>query len=188
MCPSQFKTHCHRWRCGDPSSSLFSFSPRGPVLHRRDVSVSTVFAMGRDALCHRLSESGQGGKSSGKRQVDPDRHHFLSWLYPDTMILEAREKWMSARSDKIVIYAGDRYGEHWNHIASRPKRPLNSIVLDEVIKELLLDDARDFMKAKNGMLNGAFLSGVNIFRMGLLLGLSRLPTFTVLLESSALYT
>ncbi|KAH9004783.1 P-loop containing nucleoside triphosphate hydrolase protein [Lactarius hatsudake] len=72
----------------------------------------------------------------------------------DTMILEAREKWMSARSDKTAIYAGERYGpygELWNHIASRPKRPLNLIVLDEGIKELLLDDARDFMKAKNGI-------------------------------------
>ncbi|KAH9169889.1 hypothetical protein EDB89DRAFT_1379483 [Lactarius sanguifluus] len=87
---------------------------------------------------------------------------------------------VSARCDKIDIYAGD-----WNHVASRPKRPLNLIVLDEGIKELLLDDARDFMKAKNGMLNGAFLSGVDIFCMWLL-GLAGLPSSTVSLESSAL--
>ncbi|KAI9440622.1 P-loop containing nucleoside triphosphate hydrolase protein, partial [Lactarius indigo] len=66
----------------------------------------------------------------------------------DTMILEAREKWMSARSDKIDIYASERYGDDWNHVASRPKRSLNSIVLDEGTKELLLDDARDFMRSK----------------------------------------
>ncbi|KAI9458205.1 P-loop containing nucleoside triphosphate hydrolase protein [Lactarius psammicola] len=66
----------------------------------------------------------------------------------DTMILEAREKWLSARSDKIDIYASEKYGDDWNHVASRPKRPLNSIVLDEGTKELLLDDARDFMKSK----------------------------------------
>ncbi|KAH9074688.1 P-loop containing nucleoside triphosphate hydrolase protein [Lactarius deliciosus] len=66
----------------------------------------------------------------------------------DAMILEAREKWMSARSDKIDIYATERYGDDCNHVASRPKRPLNSIVLDEGTKELLLDDARDFMKSK----------------------------------------
>ncbi|KAH9022472.1 P-loop containing nucleoside triphosphate hydrolase protein [Lactarius pseudohatsudake] len=66
----------------------------------------------------------------------------------DTMILEAREKWMSARSDNIDIYASEKYGDDWNHVASRPKRPLNSIVLDEGTKELLLDDARDFMKSK----------------------------------------
>ena len=41
-----------------------------------------------------------------------------------------------------------RYGDDWSHVASRPKRPLTSIVLDEGIKELLLDDARDFMKSK----------------------------------------
>lgn len=66
----------------------------------------------------------------------------------DTLILEAREKWMSARDDKIDIYASERYGNEWSHVASRPKRSLNSIVLDEGIKELLLDDARDFMKSK----------------------------------------
>ncbi|KAH9073493.1 P-loop containing nucleoside triphosphate hydrolase protein [Lactarius deliciosus] len=66
----------------------------------------------------------------------------------DTMILEAREKWMSARNDKIDIYASEKYGDDWSHVASRPKRPLNSIVLDEGTKELLLDDARDFMKSK----------------------------------------
>ncbi len=40
------------------------------------------------------------------------------------------------------------YGNDWDHIASRPKRALSSIVLDEGIKELLLEDARDFMKSK----------------------------------------
>jgi chaperone BCS1 len=66
----------------------------------------------------------------------------------DSLILEAREKWMSARNDKISIYASEKYGDDWSHVASRPKRPLNSIVLDQGIKEVLLDDARDFMKSK----------------------------------------
>lgn len=66
----------------------------------------------------------------------------------DAMILEAREKWISAGSDKIDIYASEKYGDDWSHVASRPKRPLTSIVLDDGIKELILDDARDFMKSK----------------------------------------
>src|SRR5712691_11660395 len=36
----------------------------------------------------------------------------------------------------------------WNRIASRAKRRLSSIVLDDDIKELLLEDARDFLKSK----------------------------------------
>jgi chaperone BCS1 len=64
------------------------------------------------------------------------------------MILEAREKWISLGSDKIDIYASEKYGDDWSHVASRPKRPLTSIVLDEGIKELILDDARDFMRSK----------------------------------------
>ncbi|KAI0255951.1 P-loop containing nucleoside triphosphate hydrolase protein [Lactifluus subvellereus] len=66
----------------------------------------------------------------------------------DSLILEARKKWMSARSDKIDVFASEGYGSEWSHVASRPKRPLNSIVLDDGIKELLLEDARDFMSSK----------------------------------------
>lgn len=36
----------------------------------------------------------------------------------------------------------------WRFVASRPKRNIDSIVLDPGIKELLLDDAKDFMDSK----------------------------------------
>ena len=36
----------------------------------------------------------------------------------------------------------------WNRIVSRAKRPLSSIILDGGVKELLLEDARDFLKSK----------------------------------------
>lgn len=41
-----------------------------------------------------------------------------------------------------------RFGNDWSHVASRSKRPLNSIILDVGIRELILDDARDFMKSR----------------------------------------
>ncbi|KAI9459022.1 P-loop containing nucleoside triphosphate hydrolase protein [Russula earlei] len=66
----------------------------------------------------------------------------------DSLIMEARQKWMSARSDKIDIFASEGFTDDWKHVASRPKRPLNSIVLDEGLKELVLEDARDFLKSK----------------------------------------
>jgi len=57
---------------------------------------------------------------------------------------------MSARNDKIDIFAGasESFSSEWRRVASRPKRPLNSIVLDEGVKELILEDARDFLKSK----------------------------------------
>lgn len=51
-------------------------------------------------------------------------------------------------SGPFVNLAFSRYSNDWNHIASRPKRPLSSIVLDDGVKELLLEDARDFLKSK----------------------------------------
>ena len=47
-----------------------------------------------------------------------------------------------------LIFPLSRFSDDWNHIASRAKRPLSSIVLDDGIKELLLEDARDFLKSK----------------------------------------
>ncbi|KAI0272544.1 P-loop containing nucleoside triphosphate hydrolase protein [Gloeopeniophorella convolvens] len=66
----------------------------------------------------------------------------------DALILEAKQKWLSARSDKIDIYANEGYSSDWRHVTSRPKRPLTSIILDAGVKELILEDARDFMKSK----------------------------------------
>ena len=36
----------------------------------------------------------------------------------------------------------------WRHVASRAKRPLKSIVLDPGVKDLILNDARDFLQSK----------------------------------------
>ncbi|KAF8475170.1 P-loop containing nucleoside triphosphate hydrolase protein [Russula ochroleuca] len=66
----------------------------------------------------------------------------------DSLILEARQNWLSERTDKIEIYACGGFDIDWNHVASRSKRPLNSIILDDGISEFLLHDARDFMKSR----------------------------------------
>ena len=50
--------------------------------------------------------------------------------------------------DHLLIFPFSRFSDDWNHIASRAKRPLSSIVLDDGVKELLLEDARDFLKSK----------------------------------------
>lgn len=38
---------------------------------------------------------------------------------------------------------------HWNHVACRAKRSMNSIVLDPGIKDMLVGDARDFLNSKS---------------------------------------
>lgn len=37
---------------------------------------------------------------------------------------------------------------NWRQVATRPKRPMKSIVLDPGIKDLILGDARDFLESK----------------------------------------
>jgi len=63
------------------------------------------------------------------------------------MLLEAKKTWKEAQQNQISIYASDS-SNSWRHIASRPKRPMRSIVLDQGVKELLLDDAHDFLSSK----------------------------------------
>jgi chaperone BCS1 len=75
---------------------------------------------------------------------------------------------LSSRSDKIDVYASEgsvrypytkenhfidvvflpRFNNDWNHVASRSKRPLDSIILDDGIRDFLLEDARDFIKSR----------------------------------------
>ena len=52
------------------------------------------------------------------------------------------------QSEQLFDLVFPRFSDDWNHVASRPKRSMNSIVLDEGVKELLLEDARDFLKSK----------------------------------------
>lgn len=63
------------------------------------------------------------------------------------ILLEAKKTYQAAQEHMISVYVSDM-NNNWRHIASRPKRPLNSIVLDPGIKDLLIDDARDFLQSK----------------------------------------
>ncbi|KAH9479347.1 putative mitochondrial chaperone BCS1-A [Psilocybe cubensis] len=64
------------------------------------------------------------------------------------LLIEAKKTYQEAQQNTISIYSSD-CNNNWNHIASRPKRPLTSIVLDPGVKDLLIDDARDFMASKS---------------------------------------
>ena len=66
----------------------------------------------------------------------------------NAVLLEAKKTYQAAQEHMISVYVSDTTN-NWRHIASRPKRPLNSIVLDPGIKDLLIDDARDFLESKS---------------------------------------
>ncbi|KAI0033944.1 P-loop containing nucleoside triphosphate hydrolase protein [Vararia minispora EC-137] len=66
----------------------------------------------------------------------------------DSLIRDAKRAWLSARQDKIDLYANEGLSGDWRFVTSRPQRPLHSIVLDAGVKELILDDALDFLRSK----------------------------------------
>ncbi|KAF7324730.1 Mitochondrial chaperone BCS1 [Mycena kentingensis (nom. inval.)] len=69
-------------------------------------------------------------------------HKILSQL-----LLEARKHYIEAQEHKIGVYVADS-SNNWRYVASRDKRPLDSIVLDPGVKELLVDDAKEFLSSK----------------------------------------
>ncbi|KZP19387.1 P-loop containing nucleoside triphosphate hydrolase protein [Athelia psychrophila] len=69
-------------------------------------------------------------------------HGFLN-----NLLLEAKREYLAAEEHNISIFISDSTN-NWRHVASRPKRPMASIVLDPGIKDLLIDDAKDFLGSK----------------------------------------
>ncbi|KAA1470208.1 P-loop containing nucleoside triphosphate hydrolase protein [Dentipellis sp. KUC8613] len=66
----------------------------------------------------------------------------------DSMILEAKRAYMATQTDTIGIYVNEGFNSDWRYVASRAKRPIKSIILDAGVKELILDDAKDFLRSK----------------------------------------
>ncbi|GLB41667.1 putative AAA ATPase family protein [Lyophyllum shimeji] len=71
------------------------------------------------------------------------RHHRVL----NELLQEAKREYKAALEHSITIYVSDS-SNCWRNVASRPKRPLRSIVLDPGIKDLLIDDAKDFLGSK----------------------------------------
>ncbi|EGO22468.1 hypothetical protein SERLADRAFT_473328 [Serpula lacrymans var. lacrymans S7.9] len=63
------------------------------------------------------------------------------------ILRDAKRQYMAAQENNISIYVSDT-SNSWRHVASRPKRSLQSIILDPGLKDLLIGDARDFLESK----------------------------------------
>lgn len=68
------------------------------------------------------------------------------------LVLQAKKEYEAEAVHRIQIYFADAHGS-WRWTDSRHKRPMQSIVLNPGVKEMLLDDARDFLKSEKVSLN-----------------------------------
>ncbi|TFK48215.1 P-loop containing nucleoside triphosphate hydrolase protein [Heliocybe sulcata] len=64
------------------------------------------------------------------------------------LLLDAQNAYKASQKEEVTVYTSDNYND-WRRVASCPKRPLWSIILDPGLKEGLLDDAREFLESKN---------------------------------------
>lgn len=63
------------------------------------------------------------------------------------LVLQAKKEYEAEAVHRIQIYFADSYGS-WRYTDSRHKRPLSSIVLNVGVKEMLVADAKDFLKSE----------------------------------------
>ncbi|KAH9893419.1 P-loop containing nucleoside triphosphate hydrolase protein [Cubamyces lactineus] len=63
------------------------------------------------------------------------------------LLMEARREYKEARKDVIDVYIAEG-SDHWEHVAKQDKRPMCSVILDPGVFELVLDDARDFLRSR----------------------------------------
>ncbi|TFK20759.1 P-loop containing nucleoside triphosphate hydrolase protein [Coprinopsis marcescibilis] len=63
------------------------------------------------------------------------------------LVLQAKKEYEAECVHRIQIYFADAHGS-WRWTDSRAKRPLSSIVLNPGVKEMLVDDAKDFLRSE----------------------------------------
>ncbi|KIL69218.1 hypothetical protein M378DRAFT_70289 [Amanita muscaria Koide BX008] len=63
------------------------------------------------------------------------------------ILLEAKADYLASQEDTISIYSYDMH-TRWRKLADRPRRSLNSIILDPGMKDMLISDAKDFLSSK----------------------------------------
>ncbi|KAK0199841.1 hypothetical protein DFS33DRAFT_1365358 [Desarmillaria ectypa] len=64
------------------------------------------------------------------------------------LLQEARNEYMAAQEHKMCVWVSD-VNNSWKHVGCRTKRSMNSIILEPGVKDLLMEDARDFLDSKD---------------------------------------
>ncbi|KAG1774116.1 P-loop containing nucleoside triphosphate hydrolase protein [Suillus placidus] len=65
----------------------------------------------------------------------------------NTILQDAKKAYQDAQGSSITVYVSDSMN-CWRELATRRKRPLDSIILDPGIQELVVEDAQDFLASK----------------------------------------
>ncbi|KAF9999283.1 hypothetical protein BGZ79_007097 [Entomortierella chlamydospora] len=65
-----------------------------------------------------------------------------------SLILEAQLKFIERDKSRTVIFQADQYGA-WRRTKSRPKRPLDTIVMDPKLKNYIVEDAKEFFASES---------------------------------------
>ncbi|KAG1881072.1 P-loop containing nucleoside triphosphate hydrolase protein [Suillus subluteus] len=65
----------------------------------------------------------------------------------NTILQDAKKAYQDAQGSSITVYVSDS-SNSWRELATRRKRPLDSIILDPGIRELVVEDAQDFLASK----------------------------------------
>lgn len=64
------------------------------------------------------------------------------------LLLEAKRAYMEDFKHRVTVYCPNAYND-WRPVHRRPKRPLSSVILDEQVKQSVLDDAREFLASES---------------------------------------
>ncbi|KAI4519963.1 P-loop containing nucleoside triphosphate hydrolase protein [Schizophyllum commune] len=129
------QSRCLQYIPSASTSFVLSYPANGPWYSRRRISVT------------RLQRS-MGGYYGGTVESLELRIFARSHAVLDRLLLEAKRAFLAEQNDHVSIFAAQNR-DLWRRIASRPKRALDSIVLDPGIKDLLINDAREFLKSRD---------------------------------------
>ncbi|KAF8270707.1 P-loop containing nucleoside triphosphate hydrolase protein [Lactarius quietus] len=65
------------------------------------------------------------------------------------LVLEAKREYEKDAEHRVHIFMADTTYACWRWSGARQKRPMNSIVLEPAVKEMLLADCRDFLRSED---------------------------------------
>ncbi|KAF9517144.1 hypothetical protein BS47DRAFT_1340173 [Hydnum rufescens UP504] len=64
------------------------------------------------------------------------------------LLLEAKQQYEAETESRVSVFVADTYN-NWYYAGSRPKRSMDSVVIPADVKELLIEDAKDFMMSES---------------------------------------
>jgi hypothetical protein len=70
------------------------------------------------------------------------------------LVLEAKKMYEKDAEHRIHVYIPDQWG-YWRWNGSRQKRPMDSIVLESNVKDMIVADCKDFMNSEEARLISA---------------------------------